>query len=139
MRALALLAALSLLGCKETPKKAWEKMHDAACKQDVATFFARVDKTAIGKHLMESQSEKLQAAGAFRGLAESAGEQAIQKAFTEWEDDIKKGEAGDWCGAEYIDQDVPKNTVYWSTPSRKQKGGRFIDYDGKLVMVELVD
>lgn len=129
-----LLAALAMSGCKDSPKKAWGEMHAAACDRDTVKFFARVDKTAITRSLARKVSKDDEPSDLVLGLAE----REAQKAFSEWEDDIKKGEVGDWCGAAPLDEEPDRGLMHWTTPERKQKTGRFADYDGKLLMVELV-
>ena len=140
---LPVLAIFAAVGCKETPERAWKEMHSAACEGDVPRFFSRVDKSAITKRLRGKVEEKLDAekapGGVIREMALNVAEKEIDKAFTEWEDDIIKRESGDWCRARPLDEERESGVMHWSTPSGRQKSARFANYSGHLVMVELLD
>lgn len=133
-RFIVMLVGISALGCKETPKKAWEEMQEAACERDVPAFFARVDKTAMTNAAIQSVSKEGPTA-----LVESIALRETQRGFTSWEDEIKKGEGGDWCRATFKEEDQEKGVARWTTPSGRTKGARFADAGGKLMMVEMVD
>lgn len=137
MRTAPLAAALLLLvACADTPKGTFAKMKGAACKADTVTFFAHVDRTEVTKRVanrivgQQANDPKTKILGkqAASDLAHAMAKKAAAEAFQGWEDDIKKGEAGDLCKMTYTGESEfpPDQTVVrWNTASGKAKAWTF--------------
>ena len=137
------IAAL-LLGCSSpSGKGTFEEMKKAACAGDVPGFFSHVDKTAIaesGKKRALSITDGKGLVGAMaKEMASGQIDVAVQKTFTEWEDEIKKGSAGYLCKMEFTSSDEREQgaDVKWKTASGKDKIWVFQRFDKKLLAVEL--
>lgn len=143
--ALLLLLALPLLGCSRDGKDTFEDMKKSACAGDVQAFFAHVDKTQLGKSLAQTTAQ--QAAKAVRGdpsadigpEAERMISAAVQAAFTAWEDDIKKGEAGDLCKMRLTSVDERGDTaaVTWTSARGSENVWRLKRYDKTWLLIEM--
>lgn len=142
------MLALVLTGCAATPESTFNDMKKAACKSDVQGFFSHVDKTKVGDSITEkalaqaaasAPKDGLAGAGAKLGgtLAKSMMPGIVAAAFTGWEDDIKKGEAGDLCYMTFEHAEVGAETasVAWKTHSGTAKVYEFKHFGDKWMVV----
>lgn len=136
MRTAMLVALLLLPACADTPKSTFGTMKDAACKADAARFFGYVDKTEITKRVANRMlgqqandpKAKLLGKQATSDLVHAMAKKAAAEAFQGWEDDIKKGEAGDLCKMTYTgESEFPplQTVVRWNTASGRAKAWTF--------------
>jgi hypothetical protein len=140
--------AVVLTGCAATPESTFNDMKKAACKSDVQGFFSHVDKTKVADSITEAALARA-AAGAPKGglagagaklggqLAKSMMPAVVAAAFTGWEDDIKKGEAGDLCYMTFERAEAGEQTasVAWKTHSGTAKVYEFTRFGDKWLVV----
>jgi hypothetical protein len=142
--------ALATTGCAATPESTFNDMKKSACKSDVQGFFSHVDKTKLGDSVAEAALAQANAsapkgglagAGAKLGgaLAKSMMPAVVQAAFTGWEDDIKKGAAGDLCYMTFERAEAGSDTasVAWKTHSGTAKVYEFQKFGDKWMVVAL--
>lgn len=150
---IAAIALTCFPGCSAQPtaESTFKEMTAAACKGDASSFFSHVDKFAVVNTMMpkmlatgrEVAAEQSGGAGVmfqnekfFKLVVAGATLQAANDVFKEWEDDVKAGEAGDWCHEKFISADNTVGTVMWQTPSGKLKQSVFAKAGDRWVMVE---
>jgi hypothetical protein len=120
----------------DNAERTFKKMQAASCSGDVPGFFVHVDKTAMTKSMVadaQATLDKDPAGGALD--AKALVQRAAQEAFQEWEDDIKRGSASNFCKAEIVVADNKAGTVKWRTPSGNLKLGTFAKPGDKWLMV----
>ena len=143
-----LALAIALCGCASTPESTFGTMKKSACSADVQGFFSHVDKTKVGESITANalaqaaaNAPKSGAAGAGAklggALAKSMMPGLVQAAFTGWEDDIKKGEAGDLCYMQFESVSAASETatVFWKTHSGNKKTYEFQRFGDKWMVV----
>lgn len=112
-----LCALLLLAGCAETPKGTWDRMREAGCEGDYVAFFQHVDKSRITENALKTSD------GEPAALTKAMAPGLAAQAFTAWEDEVKRGEAGAVCGWVFVDS--VDNCVRWNTVSGEAKIGCF--------------
>lgn len=131
MRLCTILVILCV-GCSlfeaETPTNSFKQIKESACKGSIDQFYSRVDWGSIKKKIVRKVSGE-------NVFIESFAEKVANDARQEWDDDIRLGHSGSWCGAILIDSEG--STVFWATPTGKQKEGTFELVNGKYLLVDL--
>src|ERR1019366_1180846 len=150
-RSIFLLAILSA-GCRESALDAVKEMRRLACNADPAAFFSHVDRNAIAdaeiavlRAKEDSEASKLHPLlqASYREGAESGIpglRRTVEESLAKWEDDIKRGNAGDLCQMSIVDAKEVENTadVHFSTPSGKDRTWRLSRFDKSWLVVKLV-
>lgn len=145
------LLGLSLAGCQQPAINAVKDMRARACAADPAGFFSRVDRTAIieayerrAKASEEEAAAKLdplQAAAYRQGFESRTGRlrNVIQEMFTKWEDEIKRGDASDFCRMSVMEAREVENAadVYVRTPSGNDKVWRLSRFGQRWLLVDV--
>lgn len=145
------LLGLSLAGCQQSAIETVKDMRARACGADPAGFFSRVDRTAIiesyerrAKASEEEAAAKLdplQAVAYRRGFESRIGglKNVIQEMFTKWEDEIKRGEASDFCRMSVMEAREVENSadVYVRTPSGNDKVWRLSRFGKRWLLVDV--
>lgn len=155
MRQALLLSVASvcfvLTGCQQSAVTAVKDMRARACAADPSGFFAFVDRTAItevykqrARNVGEEAASKLnpiQAAAYRQGFESRIGgiQNVVQEMFTQWEDDIKRGDASNLCRMSVIDAHEVENSadVHVRTPSGKDRSWRLSRFGRRWLLVDV--
>lgn len=136
-RFLPLVGVFALVGCKDTPEKAFEEIQEHACDADVGATLTRIDLDQV------KANGKRKALASVKGdanllvvnMASKLADQGMNDAVADFRDNISKGETSNLCRSKF--ESAAGDSVIWITPSGNRKLGRFAKYNGKWIMVEI--
>jgi formylglycine-generating enzyme required for sulfatase activity len=112
-------------------------MRNKACDGESAVFMQHLNFTKLADSAFENSLKEQGLPAVWHDLARAASTRIMTEQRQGWEDDVKSGKQGDFCGMKFVARGNRKGEVFWDTKSGNPKYWIYENVGKKWVVVEM--